>query len=148
MHMRRCPETSVRICQHGGFLRICGGCVNVAGMRMSRVHVACDGEHVRGGERAREKKKKKKSRQHSDFPGGHPPEYYPSLRLLNFAERTGYGVLSLRWPSTLLHPSHSLFSLTTLNNPNPEKRPFFGFGEQNLSGMPTCTLQCMSRHLG
>ena len=44
----------------------------------------------------------KKSRQHPDFPGGHPPEYYPSLRLLNFTERTGYGVLSLRWPSTLL----------------------------------------------
>lgn len=44
--------------------------------------------------------KTKKSRQHPDFPGGHPPEYYPSLRLLNFAERTGYGVLSLRWPST------------------------------------------------
>jgi hypothetical protein len=42
----------------------------------------------------------KKSRQHPDFPGGHPPEYYPSLRMLNFAERTGYGVLSLRWPST------------------------------------------------
>jgi hypothetical protein len=42
----------------------------------------------------------KKSRQHLDFPGGHPPEYYPSLRLLNFAERTGYGVLSLIWPST------------------------------------------------
>lgn len=43
-----------------------------------------------------------KCRQHSDFPGGHPPEYYPSLRLLNFAERTGYGVLSLRWPSTFI----------------------------------------------
>jgi hypothetical protein len=41
-----------------------------------------------------------KSRQHPDFPGGHPPEYYPSLRMLNFAERTGYGVFSLRWPST------------------------------------------------
>lgn len=47
------------------------------------------------------KKNQKKSRQHPDFPGGHPPEYYPSLRLLNFTERTGYGVLSLRWPSTL-----------------------------------------------
>src|SRR5512145_1248997 len=31
---------------------------------------------------------KGKGRQHPDFPGGHPPEYYPSLRLLNFAERT------------------------------------------------------------
>lgn len=46
---------------------------------------------------------RKKSRQHPDFPGGHPPEYYPSLRLLNFAERTGYGVLSLRWPSTTVY---------------------------------------------
>ena len=52
-------------------------------------------------EPASKKEEEKKSRQHSDFPGGHPPEYYPSLRLLNFAERTGYGVLSLRWPSTL-----------------------------------------------
>lgn len=41
-----------------------------------------------------------KGRQHPDFPGGHPPEYYPSLRLLNFAERTGYGFFSLIWPST------------------------------------------------
>ena len=46
------------------------------------------------------RRNKRKSRQHPDFPGGHPPEYYPSLRLLNFTERTGYGVLSLRWPST------------------------------------------------
>ena len=44
--------------------------------------------------------RQQKSRQHPDFPGGHPPEYYPSLRLLNFADQTGYGVLSLRWPST------------------------------------------------
>lgn len=55
---------------------------------------------------------KQKGRQHSDFPGGHPPEYYPSLRLLNFAKRTGYGALSLRWPSTLsiLYPSHTHLS--------------------------------------
>lgn len=46
------------------------------------------------------KNTKAKSRQHPDFPGGHPPEYYPSLRLLNFADQTGYGALSLRWPST------------------------------------------------
>ena len=67
----------------------------------------------RGGEKQADKKGKKgkqqrkrergKSRQHPDFPGGHPPQYYPSLRLLNFAERTGYGVLSLRWPSTSDH---------------------------------------------
>lgn len=50
---------------------------------------------------------RQKSRQHPDFPGGHPPEYYPSLRLLNFTERTGYGVLSLRWPSTPGHVRHS-----------------------------------------
>ena len=57
---------------------------------------------------------KKKSRQHPDFPGGHPPEYYPSLRLLNFAERTGYGVLSLRWPSTTLYPQQSHVPLSAL----------------------------------
>jgi hypothetical protein len=58
---------------------------------------------------------KQKGRQHSDFPGGHPPEYYPSLRLLNFAKRTGYGALSLRWPSTLsiLYPSHTHLSSHT-----------------------------------
>ena len=58
---------------------------------------------------------KQKGRQHSDFPGGHPPEYYPSLRLLNFAKRTGYGALSLRWPSTLtiLYPSHTHLSTHT-----------------------------------
>ena len=30
---------------------------------------------------------KGKSRQHPDFPGGHPPEYYPILRLLYFTDR-------------------------------------------------------------
>ena len=63
-----------------------------------------------------------KCRQHSDFPGGHPPEYYPSLKLLDFADRTGYGTFSLRWPSTKeihypLHPlppwkHHSIHSTT------------------------------------
>src|SRR5512137_2765711 len=43
---------------------------------------------------------RQKCRQHPDFPGGHPPEYYPSLKLLDFADRTGYGIFSLRWPST------------------------------------------------
>ena len=32
-----------------------------------------------------------KNDQHLDFPGGHPPEYYPNLTLLNFADRTGCG---------------------------------------------------------
>ena len=61
----------------------------------------------------RMRKEKVKSRQHPDFPGGHPPEYYPSLRLLNFTERTGYGVLSLRWPSTTLHVKHKNTIQTT-----------------------------------
>ena len=49
-----------------------------------------------------------KGRQHPDFPGGHPPEYYPSLRLLNFAKRTGYGALSLRWPSTSIQSTKTI----------------------------------------
>ena len=51
----------------------------------------------------KKRKNQKQSRQHPDFPGGHPPEYYPSLRLLNFAERTGYGAINLRWPSTTIY---------------------------------------------
>ena len=47
-----------------------------------------------------ERKKQGKNRRHSDFPSGLPPEYYPNLRQLNFADRTGYGVVDLRWPST------------------------------------------------
>ena len=66
----------------------------------------------------RMRKEKVKSRQHPDFPGGHPPEYYPSLRLLNFTERTGYGVLSLRWPSTSITPftNHPFLSKQITND--------------------------------
>ncbi len=39
--------------------------------------------------------------QHEDFPGGHPPEYYPRLKLLNFIDQTGYGAVSLIWPITI-----------------------------------------------
>lgn len=56
-----------------------------------------------------------KGRQHPDFPGGHPPEYYPSLRLLNFAERTGYGAISLRWPSTLHYTLYNYLCLPHTN---------------------------------
>ena len=56
-----------------------------------------------------------KRRQHPDFPGGHPPEYYPSLRLLNFAERTGYGVLSLRWPSTNVYVAQRYICLPNMS---------------------------------
>ena len=33
----------------------------------------------------------KKNEQHTDFPSGHPPEYYLRLTLLNFTDRTGCG---------------------------------------------------------
>jgi hypothetical protein len=35
-----------------------------------------------------------------DFPGGHPPEYYPRLTLLNFTDRTGCGAVNVIWPIT------------------------------------------------
>ena len=79
-------------------------CVCVVTCRCTtRVTTSKDGQAVEGTQ---------KSRQHSDFPGGHPPEYYPSLRLLNFAKRTGYGALSLRWPSTNVGVAHSIPTLT------------------------------------
>ena len=46
---------------------------------------------------------KKKNNQHTDFPGGHPPEYYPRLTLLNFTDRTGCGAVSVIWPITILY---------------------------------------------
>ena len=91
--------------------------VSARGLRRRRLEMACRGYWSATPPRGRvgsgwlhgpgrrtdgcsNEEKRQKSRQHPDFPGGHPPEYYPSLRLLNFTERTGYGVLSLRWPST------------------------------------------------
>lgn len=58
------------------------------------------------------REEKEKGRQHPDFPGGHPPEYYPSLKLLDFADRTGYGIFSLRWPSTSVLPNQPAFMQT------------------------------------
>lgn len=74
-------------------------------------------------------KKNAKGRQHPDFPGGHPPEYYPSLRLLNFADRTGYGALSLRWPSTKGNVAQVYLNLytvhtTTHNTQSPHTRAY------------------------
>src|SRR5512145_132044 len=75
---------------------------------------------------------KGKGRQHPDFPGGHPPEYYPSLRLLNFAERTGYGAFSLRWPSTLgigsrpeSYPTHTHLVRPYFDHISTIFRPYF-----------------------
>jgi hypothetical protein len=42
-----------------------------------------------------------KSQQHpKDFPGGHPPQYYPGLALLNFGVQMGSGVFKAVWPLT------------------------------------------------
>ena len=46
-------------------------------------------------------KKYAKSQQHpKDFPGGHPPQYYPGLPPLNFGVRMGSGVFDAVWPLT------------------------------------------------
>jgi hypothetical protein len=43
----------------------------------------------------------RKSQQHpKDFPGGHPPQYYPGLAVLNFGVRKGSGVFNAVWPLT------------------------------------------------
>ena len=42
-----------------------------------------------------------KSQQHpKEFPGGHPPQYYPGLAVLNFGVRMGSGVFNAVWPLT------------------------------------------------
>jgi hypothetical protein len=48
-----------------------------------------------------EKTNDQKSQQHpKDFPGGHPPQYYPGLAVLNFGVRKGSGVFIAVWPLT------------------------------------------------
>ena len=71
------------------------------------------------------KQKKKKSNQHADFPSGHPPEYYPRQKLLNFIDRTGYGAVSFVWPitkdtniQTTLKPTQPTTTKTTTTDPN------------------------------
>lgn len=42
-----------------------------------------------------------KGQQHpKDFPGGHPPQYYPGLARLNFGVRKGSGAFDAVWPLT------------------------------------------------
>ena len=46
---------------------------------------------------------KQKGQQHpKDFPGGHPPQYYPGLARLNFGVRMGSGAFNAVWPLTSL----------------------------------------------
>jgi len=54
-------------------------------------------EGAGGGEKKGEEKSKKKL-QHLDFARGHPPHYYPGQNVLNFADRTGCGALTIVWP--------------------------------------------------
>ena len=48
------------------------------------------------------KKKKKTANkqklQHPDFARGPPPHYYPGQNVLNFADQTGCGALTIVWP--------------------------------------------------
>ncbi len=34
----------------------------------------------------------------TEFPAGHPREYYPDVTLLSFGDRTGSGVFNVLWP--------------------------------------------------
>jgi hypothetical protein len=46
-------------------------------------------------------KNEEKGQQHpKDFPGGHPPQYYPGLARLNFGVRMGSGAFNAVWPLT------------------------------------------------
>ena len=60
--------------------------------------------------------KTKKNNQHVDFPSGHPPEYYPRLSLVNFAERTGCSSFRLIWPIGIL----GVYLVILRYNPNTQ----------------------------
>ena len=66
-----------------------------------------------GTGRKKKKREKKKSNQHADFPSGHPPEYYPRQKLLNFIDRTGYGAVSFVWPITTYKHIQTTYKLQT-----------------------------------
>lgn len=36
--------------------------------------------------------------QHLDFARGPPPHYYPDRNVLDFADQTGCGILTIVWP--------------------------------------------------
>jgi hypothetical protein len=36
--------------------------------------------------------------QHTDFARGPPPHYYPCQNVLDFADQTGCGILTIVWP--------------------------------------------------
>ena len=44
------------------------------------------------------KKAKRKKLQYPDFARGPPPHYYPGQNVLNFADQTGCGALTIVWP--------------------------------------------------
>ena len=53
-----------------------------------------------GGKKGKRGKRggKVKKLQHPDFARGHPPHYYLGQNVLNFADRTGCGALTIVWP--------------------------------------------------
>ena len=59
-------------------------------------------EESLGKEKGKTKDKKRKGKreklQHPDFARGHPPHYYLGQNVLNFADRTGCGALTIVWP--------------------------------------------------
>ena len=58
----------------------------------------------------------KKNNQHVDFPSGHPPEYYPRLSLVNFAERTGCSSFRLIWPIMKILYQHTTTNIFYLSH--------------------------------
>ena len=53
------------------------------------------GKRVKKGKRG---EKRGQKLQHPDFARGHPPHYYLGQNVLNFADRTGCGALTIVWP--------------------------------------------------
>ena len=54
-------------------------------------------EKIKKKERKKRELKWKKE-QHTDFARGPPPHYYPCQNVLDFADQTGCGILTIVWP--------------------------------------------------
>ena len=58
-------------------------------------------EKLKIKEKEKERKRKmkmKEKEQHTDFARGPPPHYYPCQNVLDFADQTGCGILTIVWP--------------------------------------------------
>ena len=55
------------------------------------------------------KRRNEEKEQHTDFARGPPPHYYPCQNVLDFADQTGCGILTIVWPLVLTSVTFGIY---------------------------------------